>query len=103
MSSQDVGEDGAVAAVRAGLNVRPDFWDDFLRVIGGPGIPELLDVPGEKVAKWAESVRKGLDAVRKADDGEAAGAKARTLRTGDEIAGDDGVSGREPPDLRPLP
>mgnify|MGYP006056577383 CR=1 FL=1 len=61
-------DDGAAEAIRVGLNVRDDFWDDFLMVVNNSGaLSELLDVPTTKISGWHEKIKAALSRVREAD------------------------------------
>lgn len=58
----------AMKAIRTGLNVREDFWDDFIRVCNNSDdLAELLEVRPDQVSGWGENVRSNLDKVNKAD------------------------------------
>ncbi len=51
-------ESKAADAIRTGINVREDFWDDFLLVINnGSGMAELLSVPLTVVSGWRLGTR----------------------------------------------
>lgn len=68
-------------AIRTGMKVREDFWDDFLAVTNdAAGLSALLDVPATKIAGWHAKVRAALAEV-KAADGEL-GDKKRLIKTG---------------------
>jgi len=59
----------AVEAIRNGLNVSEDFWDNFLLVLNNSGaLSELLGVPTTKIASWRSRVQKYLDQVQAEDD-----------------------------------
>lgn len=73
----------ATAAVRAGLNLRPDFWDDFLKVCNqSQALSELLGVRREVIARWPSAVRAALAAVERQDSADAATKKASLITTG---------------------
>ena len=56
-------------AIRTGINIREDFWDDFLLLINNSGaLAELLNVPATKVSSWRSRVQKYLDQVKAEDD-----------------------------------
>jgi hypothetical protein len=99
------GESKAMAAVRTGLNLKPEFWDDFIQVLGNAeGLAELLDVSREKITGWAGKIRDILDQVQKSDDEESKNQKAEFVPTGDEegIANPNGHPDHIE-DLRPTP
>jgi hypothetical protein len=59
----------ATEAIRNGLNVSEDFWDNFLLVLNNSGaLAELLNVPTTKIASWRSRVQKYLDQVQAEDD-----------------------------------
>lgn len=61
-------DDKAMEAIRNGINVREDFWDDFLLVINNSGaLSVLLDVPATKIGAWHQNVKQALDKVKQAD------------------------------------
>lgn len=74
----------ADAAIRTGIGVREDFWDDFLLVINNSsGLSELLDVPVTKIAKWHERVKTALNRVQEADlTPDSSKAKKKMIHTG---------------------
>jgi hypothetical protein len=79
-------------AIRNGINVREDFWDDFLLVINNAGaLSELLDVPVTKISAWHQRVKMALDKVKQADAVPDPKDKGKMLKTGvpdDELAPD---------------
>ena len=75
--------DRAIDAVRSGMNIRPDFWDDFIQLCGNAeGLSELLDIPKHKISAWTPKIVTALDKVKQTDDGEAAHNKAKSIPTG---------------------
>ena len=72
----------AITAIRAGLHLRPDFWDDFLRLCNQPAIAELFGIRKEVIARWPARVREGLATVQHMDGEEAATKKAGLIKTG---------------------
>jgi hypothetical protein len=76
-------DDGAIEAIRNGINVREDFWDDFLLVINNAGaLSQLLDVPVTKISAWHDRVKKALDKVTQADSVPEPKDKGKMLKTG---------------------
>lgn len=58
-----------VRAIKTGLNVRDDFWDDFLRVLNDKtGLSALLEVSPEEIARWSARVSQYLNKVRDTND-----------------------------------
>ena len=79
-SSRETDNDESIAVVRAGLNIRPDFWDDFIRICGNAdGLSELLDVPKEKISNWSVKINKILEEIGTMDDAEAGSKKAQPI------------------------
>jgi hypothetical protein len=75
--------DRAMDAIRSGMNIRPEFWDDFMQLCGNAeGLSELLEMPRHKISAWTPKVIAALERVKQADDGEAAHNKAKTIPTG---------------------
>ena len=82
--SEQHSTDKSVEAVRAGMNIRPDFWDDFIQLCGNSdGLSELLDIPRHKISAWSSKIMAALDHIKQADDGDAAHNKAQTIPTGE--------------------
>jgi hypothetical protein len=79
-----VPEDESVEAVRSGMNIRPDFWDDFIRLTGNAAaLSVLLDVPKDKISSWASHITEILDRIQQTD-GESG--RSKTLSTGNQDA-----------------
>jgi hypothetical protein len=81
-------DDRAMSAIRTGIGVRDEFWDDFLLVINNAeGLSELLDIPTVKISGWHEKVKKVLDKVQQADGTPEPKDNGKLLKTGhsDEI------------------
>lgn len=72
----------ALAVVKAGLNIRPDFWDDFLKICNQPALNELLGVRKEVIAKWPSLIRDSIQEIERQNSQEAATKKAEVIRTG---------------------
>jgi hypothetical protein len=61
-------DDKAMSAIRTGIGIREDFWDDFLQVINNSdGLSQLLDIPTTKIAGWHDKVQHALKKVQQAD------------------------------------
>lgn len=89
MSKKSSQDDKSMGAIRNGLNVREDFWDDFLLVINNSGgVSELLDVPVTKIAGWHSKVREALDRVKSADAAPEPSDNGKLLKTGLPAGGD---------------
>ncbi len=80
----------SMKAIRTGIAVRENFWDDFLQVCNNTdAIAELLGVRPEQVSSWGSRVKHNLERVNRAD---AAGEgeekpKTKVLDTGDNLGG----------------
>jgi len=67
-NEEKASESKAMDAIRTGINVREDFWDDFLLVINnGSGMAALLNVPLTVVSSWHSKVREAYEKVKQAD------------------------------------
>lgn len=76
-------DDKAMSAIRTGLGIDEEFWDNFLLVINNSsGLSELLDVPVTKISSWHEKVRNALKRVQDADAVPDPKEKGKMLHTG---------------------
>jgi hypothetical protein len=58
----------AMAAIRTGLNISEDFWDNFLLVLGNSdALAELFDVPRVKITGMHHRIREALNKVQQSD------------------------------------
>lgn len=79
----DHADDKAMEAIRTGINVREDFWDDFLLVINNStALSELLDIPTTKISSWHSKIKSALDKVNKADSTPEPKDKGKLMKTG---------------------
>lgn len=84
IGSGPANETKATRAIRAGLHVRDDFWQDFMNVCNNAeALAALLDVRVDQVTSWGAKVRHGLKLVEEADrrDGPP-NTRKKTLPTG---------------------
>jgi len=96
----DPSESKAMDAIRTGLNIRPDFWDDFLLVVNNStALSELLDVPSVKISSWHSKVREVLDKVQQTDAVPDPKKKGKLMHTAEEDPFGGG-STPEPPEDR---
>jgi len=72
----------AIAVVRAGINLRADFWDDFLKICNQPSLSELLGIRKEAIARWPTIIRTALADIERMDSMEASKKKANLITTG---------------------
>lgn len=71
----------ATEAIRAGINIREDFWDDFLLLLNSSSaLSELLKISPTKVSAWRGRVQKYLERVHDEDDVPDLKKRASTLR-----------------------
>jgi hypothetical protein len=76
----------SMKAIRFGLNIRDDFWDDFIQVCNNAdSLAELLEVRPEQIAGWAGRIKHNLDKVQKADVSGGEEKKTKVLDTGDDF------------------
>lgn len=54
----------AIAAIKTGLKIDDEFWDNFKRVCNTPGLSELLGVNKTNISTWYGKIDKYLTHVR---------------------------------------
>lgn len=65
----DKGDKKSAEAIRTGINIREEFWEDFLLLINNSSaLAELLKVPATKISSWRSRVQRYLDLVKSEDD-----------------------------------
>jgi hypothetical protein len=58
----------AMKAIRIGLNIREDFWDDFIRLMNNPdAVAELLGIRPDQISSWGNAINHNLNKVEEAD------------------------------------
>lgn len=78
-------DDKAMSAIRTGIGVREEFWEDFMAVINNSeGLSALLDIPSVKIGSWHEKVKNVLEKVRQADAVPEPKDSGKLLKTGME-------------------
>ena len=83
MVLENIDNSKAIAAVRAGINLRADFWDDFIKICNqSNALSELLGVRKEIIARWPNAVREALSQVEKQDSMASVSKKASLITTG---------------------
>jgi hypothetical protein len=76
-------ESGAIKAIRNGIGINKNFWEDFLLLLNNAeAVSSLLDVPVEKIGTWHDSIKKAMDDVHKADGEIIPSRKKKLLKTG---------------------
>lgn len=81
-------DDRAVSAIRTGIGVRDNFWDDFLLVVNNSeGLAALLDIPATKISSWHDKIKQTLNQVHQMDNTPKPKNNGKLLKTGhsDEI------------------
>lgn len=80
MSSED---DLALSAIRTGIGIREDFWDDFLRLTNNSeGLSALLNVPITDVMAWHDKVKKAVHKVNEKDSESDVSKHKKLIKTG---------------------
>lgn len=76
-------DDRAMSAIRTGIGIREEFWDDFLLVVNNSeGLSALLDIPAVKISGWHDKVKKVLEKVQQADSSPETKDNGKLLKTG---------------------
>jgi hypothetical protein len=77
-------DEKCIAAIRAGLKIDEEFWDEFLRLCNNTEVlSHLFEIPKERMSKWPSRVRKYLELTKKIDgDEQAMNKKAKLISTG---------------------
>jgi hypothetical protein len=84
LKEADQKDSKAMEAIRTGINVSEDFWDNFLQVINNSeALSELLDVPTTKIGSWHSKINDALSKVKQADEGPEVKKKNKMINTGE--------------------
>ena len=81
-------DDKAMSAIRTGIGIRDNFWDDFLQVINNSeGLSELLDISTVKISEWHQRIKDALEKINSVDGDQEVKNNEKMLKTGhsDEI------------------
>lgn len=55
-------------AIRLGINIRPDFWDDFIKISNNAdSLSRLLGIDADKISDWPRRVKESLEKVTQED------------------------------------
>jgi hypothetical protein len=82
-NEEAVQDDRAMSAIRTGIGVRDEFWDDFLAVLNNSqDLSELLDIPVEKISSWRGKIQNALEKVRDADSDPEQKKNGKLMKTG---------------------
>lgn len=58
--------DAAIGAIFTGINVAPDFWENFILVCNNKeGLATLLKINPDKVASWPLLIKQNLEKAKK--------------------------------------
>lgn len=59
----------ALESIQNGMNINPNFWDDFLSVMNNSeALSSLLGIPSFKINKWRNRISKYLTKYYEQDD-----------------------------------
>lgn len=65
----DTSERKASEAIRTGLGIRKEFWEDFLLLLNNSAaLSQLLKVPQTKVSSWRVRVQRYLNQIEAEDE-----------------------------------
>ena len=86
----------SMKAIRTGMNISDDFWDNFMQVCNNSeALGELLGVRPDQVAGWGGRIKHNLHRVQQADtagDGDDK-PKTKVMDTGNDL----GATAHMPP------
>ena len=69
-SEEQFKDEKALEAIKMGINIREDFWQDFLMLLNDTeSLSALLGIPAVKMNKWYSRVGKYLAKHYDTDDG----------------------------------
>jgi hypothetical protein len=55
-------------AIRTGLNMSPDFWENFIKVTNNnEALGSLLNISPDKISEWGAKVKEALEEVKRQD------------------------------------
>ena len=55
-------------AIRTGLNISSDFWENFLKVINNnEALGSLLNISPDEISQWGAKVKEALEEVKRQD------------------------------------
>lgn len=77
-------EEMAIRAIRNGLNISENFWEDFITATGNAdAMAVLLDIPREKITGWGSKIRQLVEKVHNMDGESGDKTKKKMINTGD--------------------
>lgn len=75
--------DKSLEAIRMGINIRDDFWEDFLKLVNNAeALSDLLDVPLTKISKWRQIIKQAKEKVSDMDSNVKAKKNLKLMKTG---------------------
>lgn len=75
-------KDRSLEAIKRGLNIREDFWDDFMNLLGNAeDLADLLDISAVKISGWHCKIKDGLKKVQ--EDNQPETEKRNLIHTGE--------------------
>lgn len=73
----------AITAIRTGLGLGENFWDDFIQLLNNSeGLSALLDVSVDDISTWRKKIEDGLSQVGKEDGDLEIGKNKKLMKTG---------------------
>jgi hypothetical protein len=83
-NDEDVSEnDKSLEAIRMGINIRDDFWEDFLKLVNNAeALSDLLDIPATKIYKWRQLIKQAKEQVSEMDSNTKAKKNLKLIKTG---------------------
>ena len=76
-------ESKSMIAIRNGIGIRDNFWNDFLLLLNNSeAVSELFGVPIDRVSTWKNKINHSLNMVKKSDETIITKEKGKLLKTG---------------------
>jgi len=75
-------ENKATSAIRTGIGIDENFWDNFLLLLNNAeGLGELLDVDADVIGTWANKINNARKQVSDSDDQEDVKKNKKLIKT----------------------
>ena len=59
-------DEKAQNAIRTGLNLNPDFWDNFIKITNNnEALGSLLNISSDKISEWGAKVKEALEEIKR--------------------------------------
>lgn len=71
-----------IAVIRAGLNIDPEFWNNFILMCNNPHLSQLLGIRKEIIGSWPSKIKQALNSIERMDSEAGALKKANLITTG---------------------